>query len=113
MSVFEGSGVSVKYGAVTALDSVDIALEPGILHGVIGPNGAGKSTFIDALSGRKRVSSGRVTLDGEDITRRSPRWRRGHGVSRSFQRTSVFGSMTVREQLEMVARKNHEPIWTT
>lgn len=109
MSVFEGTGVSVKYGAVTALDSVDISLEPGILHGVIGPNGAGKSTFIDALSGRKRASSGRVTLDGEDITRRSPRWRRGHGVSRSFQRTSVFGSMTVREQLEMVARKNNEP----
>jgi branched-chain amino acid transport system ATP-binding protein len=109
MSLFEGRGLTVKYGAVVALDNIDITLEPGILHGVIGPNGAGKSTFIDALSGRKRPSSGKVQLDGTDITRRSARWRRSNGVSRSFQRTSVFGSMTVGEQLEMVARRNDEP----
>jgi branched-chain amino acid transport system ATP-binding protein len=109
MSIFEGRGLTVRYGAVVALDAVDIALEPGVVHGVIGPNGAGKSTFIDALSGRKRPSAGHVLLDGQDITRRSVRWRRSKGVSRSFQRTSVFGSMTVGEQLEMVARKNDEP----
>jgi branched-chain amino acid transport system ATP-binding protein len=109
MSIFEGQGLSVRYGAVVALNEVDITLEPGIVHGVIGPNGAGKSTFIDALSGRKRPSSGKVLLDGDDITRRSVRWRRSKGVSRSFQRTSVFGAMTVGEQLEMVARRNEEP----
>jgi branched-chain amino acid transport system ATP-binding protein len=109
MSIFEAHGLSVRYGAVKALDNVDIALEPGIVHGVIGPNGAGKSTFIDALSGRKKPSSGTVQFDGSDITGRSVRWRRGAGVSRSFQRTSVFGSMTVRDQLEMVARRNEEP----
>lgn len=109
MSLFEGRGLTVKYGAVVALDNIDITLEPGIVHGVIGPNGAGKSTFIDALSGRKRPSSGQVLLEGADITRRSARWRRSSGVSRSFQRTSVFGSMTVGQQLEMVARKNDEP----
>lgn len=109
MTIFEGRGLTVKYGAVVALDQVDIALEPGIVHGVIGPNGAGKSTFIDALSGRKRPSSGQVLLDDEDITRRSVRWRRASGVSRSFQRTSVFGAMTVGGQLEMVARRNDEP----
>lgn len=109
MSIFEGRGLTVRYGAVVALSDVDIALEPGVLHGVIGPNGAGKSTFIDALSGRKRPSAGRVLLDDEDITRRSVRWRRANGVSRSFQRTSVFAAMTVGEQLEMVARRNNEP----
>lgn len=109
MSLFEGRGLTVKYGAVVALDNIDITLEPGIVHGVIGPNGAGKSTFIDALSGRKKPSSGQVLLEGSEITRRSARWRRSNGVSRSFQRTSVFGSMTVGEQLEMVARKNDEP----
>lgn len=109
MSIFEGRGLTVKYGAVVALQDVDVSLEPGIVHGVIGPNGAGKSTFIDALSGRKRPTTGQVFLDGEDITRRSIRWRRGKGLSRSFQRTSVFGSMTVGEQLEMVARRNDEP----
>jgi len=107
--VFQAHGLSVRYGAVTALQEASIALEPGIVHGVIGPNGAGKSTFIDALSGRRRPTAGRVLLGDEDITRRSGRWRRRHGVARSFQRTSVFGSMTVRAQLEMVARRNAEP----
>lgn len=107
-AIFRGEGVSVRYGAVKALTDVDVELEPGLVHGVIGPNGAGKSTFIDALSGRTRATTGRVLLDGEDITRRSVGWRRHHGVSRSFQRTSVFPSMTVRTQLEMVAHKNAE-----
>lgn len=109
MSVFEARGLSVRYGALAALSDVDIALEPGVVHGVIGPNGAGKTTFIDALSGRKRPSAGAVCLDGNDITRHSVRWRRHNGVSRSFQRTSVFGGMSVRRQLGMVARKNDEP----
>lgn len=109
MSIFEGRGLTVRYGAHVALDGVDISLEPGVVHGVIGPNGAGKSTFIDALSGRKRPSSGSVTFEGSEITRRSVRWRRHHGLARSFQRTSVFGSMTVGDQLEMVARRNDEP----
>lgn len=109
MTLFVGSGVTVKYGAVTALDNVDISLEPGVVHGVIGPNGAGKSTFIDALSGRTKLSSGMVMLDGTDITARPVGWRRHNGISRSFQRTSVFGSMTVRAQLEMIAFQNKEP----
>ncbi|MFD0306898.1 ABC transporter ATP-binding protein [Streptomyces sp. NPDC127119] len=105
MTLFEGSAVTVRYGAVKALENIDIRLDPGVVHGVIGPNGAGKSTFIDALSGRKRPSAGKVLLDGEDITARPVGWRRLHGVSRSFQRTSVFASMKVRDQLEMVARR--------
>lgn len=108
MTLFEGRGVSVRYGAVDALTDVDIELEPGVVHGVIGPNGAGKSTFIDALSGRTKVSGGQVWFQGADITARSPGWRRHRGVARSFQRTSVFPSMTVRAQLEMVARRQGE-----
>lgn len=108
MVLFQGVEISVRYGAVKALQDVTIGVETGVVHGVIGPNGAGKSTLIDALSGRRRLSSGRVELDGVGITSRSVRWRRQHGVSRSFQRTSVFASMLVGEQLEMVARRNHE-----
>lgn len=108
MSIFEAHGVSVRYGAVKALTDVDIALEPGLVHGVIGPNGAGKSTFIDGLSGRRGVSSGTVHFEGDDITRKSPRWRRHAGIARSFQRTSVFPAMTVGAQLEMVAHKTGE-----
>jgi branched-chain amino acid transport system ATP-binding protein len=107
-SVLEATGVTLRYGAVTAVDNVDIAVEPGMLHGVIGPNGAGKSSFMDALSGRRRLTAGTVILDGEDITKRPVAWRRLHGMARSFQKTSVFNSMTVRAQLEMVARKTKE-----
>jgi branched-chain amino acid transport system ATP-binding protein len=108
MALFDGKGVSVRYGAVKALQDVNVAVEPGMVHGVIGPNGAGKSTLIDALSGRRRLSAGSVTFDGSDITSKSVIWRRHHGISRSFQRTSVFASMLVGEQLEMIARRNHE-----
>jgi branched-chain amino acid transport system ATP-binding protein len=107
-AVLEATGVTLRYGAVVAVDNVDIAVEPGMLHGVIGPNGAGKSSFMDALSGRRRLSAGKVVLDGEDITKRPVAWRRTRGMARSFQKTSVFNSMTVRTQLEMVARKTGE-----
>jgi branched-chain amino acid transport system ATP-binding protein len=107
-AVLEATGVTLRYGAVVAVDNVDIAVEPGMLHGVIGPNGAGKSSFMDALSGRRRLSAGKVVLDGEDITKRPVAWRRTRGMARSFQKTSVFNSMTVRTQLEMVARKTRE-----
>jgi branched-chain amino acid transport system ATP-binding protein len=107
-AVFEAAGISVSYGAHRALDSVDIALEPGVLHAVIGPNGAGKSTFIDALSGRARLTGGRMRLDGHDITGWSVARRRRHGISRSFQRTSVFSGLTVGAQLELVAARHRE-----
>jgi branched-chain amino acid transport system ATP-binding protein len=108
MSLLQATGVTVRYGAVAAVDSVDLEVAAGSLHGVIGPNGAGKSTFMDALSGRRRLSAGRVLFDGDEITKRSPTWRRLHGISRSFQQTSVFAAMTVRAQLEMVARRTRE-----
>ena len=107
-TVLEATGVTLRYGAVTAVDDVAIAVAPGELHGVIGPNGAGKSSFMDALSGRRKLSAGRVVLDGEDITRRSVAWRRTRGMARSFQKTNVFNGMTVRAQLEMVARRTGE-----
>ncbi len=108
MSLLRAEGVTVRYGAVTAVDAVDFVVQPGAIHGVIGPNGAGKSTFMDALSGRRRLTQGRVLLEDDDITRRSPRWRRLRGISRSFQQTSVFAAMSVRDQLELVARRTGE-----
>lgn len=108
MSLLRAEGVTVRYGAVTAVDAVDFEVAKGSIHGVIGPNGAGKSTFMDALSGRRRLTSGKVYLADQDITRRSPTWRRLKGISRSFQQTSVFSAMTVGAQLEMVARRTKE-----
>ncbi len=102
--------LTVSYGSVVALDGVSFAVErQGVLHGIIGPNGAGKSTLMDAITGRRKPTRGRVWVDGVDITERSVEWRRRHGMSRSFQRTSIFPGLTVREQLELVASQLGEP----
>ena len=96
--------LSVSYGNVQALDGVNLEVASrGVLHGIIGPNGAGKSTLMDAITGRRRPTRGRVFVDGQDITLRSVAWRRRAGMSRSFQRTSIFPGITVREQVELVA----------
>lgn len=101
--------LSVRYGSVRALSNVSLSVQDkGVLHGIIGPNGAGKSTLMDAITGRIRPSSGRVLLHDEDVTRRSIEWRRRKGMSRSFQRTSIFNGFTVGQQLELVARKLNE-----
>ncbi|MEP6875221.1 MAG: ATP-binding cassette domain-containing protein, partial [Burkholderiales bacterium] len=92
--------LSVSYGSVKALANVNIEVaQRGVLHGVIGPNGAGKSTLMDAITGRRRPTGGRVFVDGKDITQRSVAWRRRLGMSRSFQRTSIFPGIRVGEQL--------------
>lgn len=96
--------LSVSYGNVKALEGVNLAVaQRGVLHGVIGPNGAGKSTLMDAITGRRKPTRGRVFVDGRDITDRSVSWRRRLGMSRSFQRTSIFPGIRVGEQLELVA----------
>lgn len=94
----------VSYGSVKALDAVNLEVDRrGVLHGVIGPNGAGKSTLMDAITGRRKPTRGRVFVDGQDITARPVEWRRRLGMARSFQRTSIFPGITVGEQLELVA----------
>ncbi len=80
-------------------------LEKGQIRGLIGPNGAGKSTVIDAITGRRRLTRGKVLLDGEDVTALGAVERRRRGLSRSFQRTSIFTGMTVRRQVELASHQ--------
>lgn len=94
--------VSKSYGGVHALQGINLEVAPGKVHGLIGPNGAGKSTFIDVVSGRTR-GSGTVILGEADISSLTPDKRRRLGLSRSFQRTSIFPALTVRSQLELAA----------
>jgi len=101
--VLQAEDVAIHYGGVKALDGVALTLERGQIRGLIGPNGAGKSTVIDAITGRRRLTRGRVRQGGEDVTTLGPVERRRRGLSRSFQRTSVFGQMRVRRQVELAA----------
>src|SRR5690349_8730604 len=108
--MLEIRNLSVAYGRFKALEDVTFSCAGiGRLHGVIGPNGAGKTTLMDALSGRTLPTAGQVTLGDVDITRKTVAWRRLHGLSRSFQKTSIFRSLTVRQQLDMVARRLGDP----
>ncbi|MFG1968303.1 ABC transporter ATP-binding protein [Nonomuraea fuscirosea] len=88
-------GVSVSFGGIRALDQVSFEVGEGQVCGVIGPNGAGKTTLFDVVSGLRRPDEGRVLLAGRDLTRVSPVRRARAGLRRTFQRTQVFGRLTV------------------
>lgn len=103
--VLQTHDVAIHYGGVKALDGVALTLERGQIRGLIGPNGAGKSTVIDAITGRRRLTRGTVTLNGQDVTALGVVPRRKRGLSRSFQRTSVFGGMPVRKQVELASHQ--------
>lgn len=100
----EGVGLTRRYGGFAALRGVSLGLEPGEVRGLIGPNGAGKSTFMDALCGRGGVTGGQVFLNGRDISKLSAQARRRAGLSRSFQKTSIFPDLKVREQVALAGR---------
>ena len=103
--VLQTEDVAIHYGGVKALDGVSLTLAKGQIRGLIGPNGAGKSTVINAITGRNRLTRGRVLLDGEDVTALDAVQRRLRGLSRSFQHTSIFGGMTVQRQVELASYK--------
>jgi branched-chain amino acid transport system ATP-binding protein len=103
--VLQAEDVAIHYGGVKALDGVSLTLAKGQIRGLIGPNGAGKSTVIDAITGRRRLTRGKVTLLGEDVSELGAVERRMRGLSRSFQRTSIFGQMKVRQQVELASHK--------
>ncbi|MFI6628008.1 ABC transporter ATP-binding protein [Nonomuraea fuscirosea] len=88
-------GVSVSFGGIRALDQVSFEVGEGQVCGVIGPNGAGKTTLFDVVSGLRRPDEGRVLLAGRDLTGVSPVRRSRAGLRRTFQRTQVFGRLTV------------------
>jgi sulfate-transporting ATPase len=95
----EVSDLTVRLGAVTAVDHVGFRLVSGEVIGVIGPNGAGKTTLIDALSGFVTAREGTVRVDGDEVVAWSARRRARAGISRSFQSLELFEDMTVAENL--------------
>jgi branched-chain amino acid transport system ATP-binding protein len=95
--------VSRSFQGIHALRDVTLELARSEVVGLIGPNGAGKSTLVNVLSGFDRPTSGTVELEGRDITGWSPGRRGRGGLSRTFQHSHAFRSLSVRENVEVAA----------
>ncbi|MFO1172152.1 MAG: ABC transporter ATP-binding protein [Hyphomicrobiaceae bacterium] len=95
--------VSMRFGGLKAADDVSFDIPRGRITGLIGPNGAGKTTLFNVIAGRLFPTSGRILLDGADITRLGPHERAGRGLARTFQIPHEFGRLTVLENLMAAA----------
>ena len=102
--LLEVNDVSKQFGGLSALDGVNLSLETGKLHAIIGPNGAGKTTFYNVITGTLPVSGGRIKFLGDDITDDAVHQISHRGLARTLQIKSVFGNMTVRENLWIAAQ---------
>jgi branched-chain amino acid transport system ATP-binding protein len=101
MTRLDVTEVTVRFGGSAALDRMSLAVEPGAVTGLIGPNGAGKTTLFNVVTGLLAPHSGRVELDGHDITRSAPHRRARMGLARTFQRLELFNSLTVRDNVRV------------
>ncbi|MFI2710033.1 ABC transporter ATP-binding protein [Micromonospora sp. NPDC018662] len=97
-------GLTWRIGEVAIVDSVYLDLAPGEFLGVIGPNGAGKTSLFNLITGLRRPTEGTVLLDGADVTTLPVHRRARRGLGRTFQASSVFGSLTVRENVRLAVQ---------
>ena len=100
------------FEGMRAVDGVSLEIPRGKITGLIGPNGAGKSTFLAVLAGTLPSTSGRITFEGEDVTRLPPYQRARRGLVRTFQLPSEFARLTVLENLLVAAPGNRgDSLW--
>lgn len=107
--LLQTSGLTIRFGGVTAVDQVNFTLRESELRCLIGPNGAGKSTFFKLLTGQLHPTEGHVHLRGRDISGARPHEIARQGVGIKTQVPNVFNAMTVRENLWIAARHKHTP----
>jgi branched-chain amino acid transport system ATP-binding protein len=101
MPALEVTDVCMAFGGAQVLSDVSLSVESGCVTGLIGPNGAGKTTLFNIVSGLLAPRSGRVIMDGRDITKAGPAARARHGLARTYQRLELFNSLTVRDNIRV------------
>ena len=102
-------GLTKRFGGLAAVNDVSLDLWLGHIHAVIGPNGAGKSTLANLISGDLPPSSGRMTLAGTDITGWTPEKIARRGLGRSYQKTNIFSTFTVWDNVRLAAQSRAQP----
>lgn len=98
-ALLEIKDVDKDFSGLEVLSGINLTIEQGERHGIIGPNGAGKSTLFNVITGKYRVSKGKVLFKREDITTWSPFKINRRGLARSFQIINIFPNMTVFENM--------------
>src|SRR5829696_6452255 len=94
-------GLCKDFRGFRAVDSVELTVPAGSVHALVGPNGAGKTTLFNLLTGFLRPTAGRIEVAGQDVTGRPPEQVARRGVARSFQITSLFDQLSLREHVEL------------
>ncbi len=108
MALIRTERLTKEFGALTAVNAVSLEVEEGALHSIIGPNGAGKTTFFNLLTGQLAPTSGRIVFDGRDIAGTPPHEIAHLGVARSFQRTSLFPTLSILDNVWLAAFARQE-----
>jgi branched-chain amino acid transport system ATP-binding protein len=107
--VLDVRGLGISFGGLKAVDDVSFSVERHRITTIIGPNGAGKSTLFNLISGALMPRSGKVMIDGVEMTRGSAEQKKAAGLSRSFQITNLFFELTVAENLRLAAQLLEPP----
>ncbi|KAA9156032.1 ABC transporter ATP-binding protein [Amycolatopsis acidicola] len=107
-TLLELRDVTLKFGGLTALDSVSFGIRRGEILGLIGPNGAGKTTCFNAMTGVYRPTSGKVLLEGKPIGKAARHKITQRGIARTFQNIRLFGEMTALENVVVGADARHK-----
>jgi len=106
VSLLSAKGLSKHYGGLKAVDEVDFELQKGEVRAIIGPNGAGKTTLVSLLCGRLEVTAGTITFEDHDITLTPAYQRARRGIAYTFQITSIYPRLSVRENVAIAAQNS-------
>jgi branched-chain amino acid transport system ATP-binding protein len=109
--VLRCAAVRRTFGAIAAVDGVDLTVARGARHALIGPNGAGKSTLLRLIAGGLPVTAGHIWFDGEDITRHTEPRRARLGIGQTFQITSLFRTLTAADNVALAVQRRHGRPW--
>ncbi|HWL27560.1 MAG TPA: ABC transporter ATP-binding protein [Burkholderiaceae bacterium] len=109
--LLQATDITRRFGGLTAIDKVSLDLRRGTVHAVIGTNGAGKSTLVSVLAGELAPHEGSIRLERQDITRWTQPRRARAGLGRSYQRTTIFPTLTVHENCRIAAQANRQEFW--
>jgi len=106
--VLELDHLSKHFGGVRAVDDVSLRVNRGEIFGLIGPNGSGKSTIVNLVSGFFQATSGRIVLDGRDVTGLPSHARVSMGIARTFQNIRLFGQLAVWQNLWVAENRDRQ-----